>query len=110
MNASTEEARWVVQAVAPKDYYDGCTLRVDEWLAKCGHDGVPLTPTEAWAEFMQAVAVVTQHRLWEWQLRQEPRVAYDAVSDRHYFIFKIDNNGTTFLVAGRKMDGPANEV
>jgi hypothetical protein len=78
-----------------KDFFEDCTLPVLDWLAnKEGQDA-----KKAWSDFMAATKAVTSHEWWEWELRHEPYVGYDVKQDSHYFIFKIDNNGTTFVVS-----------
>lgn len=100
---------WYVQAVEPKDCFDSCTLTVEQWLAGLGPEGSGAR-CEGWRDLMMAVEAVVSHSLWEWQLRCTPRVAYDVEYDRPFFIFKIDNNGTTFLVADFKREPSLEEL
>lgn len=82
-----------VRAISPRDFFHEGTIDVFKWIGNS---------TERCEEFMLAVAAVSRHELWEADIRQIPRVAYDVSSDSTYFIFKIDNNGSTFLV-GRQL-------
>jgi hypothetical protein len=95
MPSSKPKLSWICHVKAPLDYYESSTLSVDQWIKQQREQSA----TDAWSDFLQAVAVVTKEPFWEWGLRLPPRVAYDPVSDGHYFIFKIDNNGTTFVVS-----------
>ncbi len=79
------------------DFFEASTVPVFQWMEElnCPDDGL-------W-DFLKAVAVVTKEPLWEWNLRVPPRVGYDPVSDGPVFIFKLANNGSTFVVCHRPM-------
>jgi hypothetical protein len=96
MSQSKPESTWICHATGPLDSFQYSTLSVFEWIER---GPIPAQ----WSEFLEAVAEVTSHPLWEWQLRHPPCVGYDPVSDSPYFIFKIDNNGLTFVVSQRHM-------
>ncbi len=78
--------------------YHESTLTVTEWIAR--HEG----QGRAWSEFLSAAAAVAEHRDWDGMLRDEPRVVYDALDDQHFFMFKLDNNGTTLFAAHKIID------
>ena len=78
----------------PLDFFEDATLTLAEWLDKSD----PQQRIQKMATFMKSVVAVSRHPVWEWDLRCEPRVAYNPALDDTYFIFKIDNNGSTFLV------------
>jgi hypothetical protein len=85
---------------AVKDFFTENTLPVLEWIgAREGTEAL-----KAWSEFMGAVKAVMTHDWFEWELREEPHVGYDIKHDENYFIFKIDNNGTTFVVSQFDME------
>jgi hypothetical protein len=48
---------------------------------------------------------VVEHHATDEDRRVAVRVAYDAVNDMSYFIFKIDNKGTTFFVSQQPLQG-----
>jgi hypothetical protein len=100
-----KDSRLSVQAVEPRDAYEPSTVPVQAWIDHVEELPFGLKRLDAWAQFIRAAAEVAKHPSWEWSLRTEPRVGYDAASDSHYFIFKIDNNGTTFLVSENPIKG-----
>jgi hypothetical protein len=92
-----------VLMMAPLDwFYDSC-IKVVDWLTSDDYyssgDGVtrPDDRTAPWDLFLKACWAIMQTRPLD-TLRNPPYVAYDAASDSAYFIFKEDNNGTTYLV------------
>lgn len=91
---------WKVQELPPRDYYDEGTLTIPEWLDKV-MDGNAFREGDPWLEFIYAAAMVAPliKQYSPEGLRGEPRVGYDLVSDQIYFLFKLDNNGTTFIVS-----------
>lgn len=96
MPSSKRELNWICHVTGPLDFHEDSTLSVLEWLKQ--------NPTkDALYDFLQAVAVVTREPLWVWRFRHPPRVAYDVVSDRHFFIFKLADNGIAFVVSERHM-------
>jgi len=103
---SKSQGAFIVYAISPLDFFYDATVTVQEWVAYTEDPpSLGLTRQQRWADFLAAVVAVSQHEYWEWELRDEPRVAYDAISDRYYFIFKIDNNGTTFVVSHEPIVG-----
>jgi len=93
-----DETIYVVRR-EPLDFFGPGTIPVGEWISRDG---------ESAAEAIRACAAVTQHPSWEAELREPPRVGYCFHDQTPIFVFKIDNNGTTFLVgrsANRYRDG-----
>ncbi len=76
------------------DWFGGCTVPVSKWVNRAEIVSVP----EAWSQFLSAAEAVSQHEYWDGDLRQEPHVGYNPGKDHHYFIFKLDNNGTSYVV------------
>jgi hypothetical protein len=88
-----------VMDVGILDYFEDSTLSLQDWFDSCLYDQDPCD-TKMWkiAQFWKAWACVSKHPCADSELRCEPRVAYNPVTEEHYFIFKYNNNGTTFLV------------
>jgi len=82
------------------DFFEESTLTIDQYLhtSQLGID-----PVNKWELIISSIIAVSKHGFWENDLRVDPRVAYDIISDSAIFIFKIDNNGTTFIVSNRLM-------
>jgi hypothetical protein len=76
-------------AIFPLDFLYDSTRPVREWLED---------DAERHGEYVLACVAYARNGHFELPLRCEPRVAYDALHDTHYFIFKQDNNGTCVLV------------
>lgn len=93
---TTANRTWFVRATSPKDWFDDLTMTVREWLEK---EANPVGPSreDKESEFLEAKAEVEKHDSWDNEERHEPHVGYDPIEDTFYFIFKLDNNGTTFL-------------
>ena len=83
----------ILHLTTPRDWFDDCTVTVAEWLGRAPLDET--NPYYRWSQWIRACAMVSKIG----RLRTEPRVGYDPVSDQHYFVFKEDNNGTTWFVA-----------
>lgn len=87
-----------IQCFHALDFFDDCTLTIPEWLDKT-HEaharGRSIGRTEASALFIAAAALY--HQYGDNELRLEPRVGY--VPDQRIFIFKENNNGTTYVVS-----------
>jgi hypothetical protein len=91
--------KWYVQAISPRDSYEEVSLLVTDWINKS-----MITDFNIKIEkYYEAYQAVQKHSFWEYHEREEPRVSYDIVHDEEIFIFKIDNNGTTFIVSQREM-------
>src|ERR1051325_3877328 len=104
ISTAKAHGEWIVQAVTPRDHFGFVTTSVDEWLNKYSNNEPWHSEIEkAREDFKRAEDAVTKHPAWEGELREPPRVAYDPVDDSYYFIFKLNNNGTTFIVSKREM-------
>lgn len=84
-----------VVAISPLDFFDDYTLAITDWMGRDSYDATIADKVERYTE---AFAAVSRHPYWDGRLRCLPRVGYNPAEDEGYFIFKIDNNGTTFLV------------
>ena len=94
-----QHQNWSVQECFPLDFFDTCTLTVEQWLANTDE---PNGRTAKWATLIHACSLVEKYIAVD-GLRQEPRIGYDPGNDGTYFIFKVSNNGTTYLVAPQKV-------
>lgn len=84
------------------------TIPASRWLAEAeaaSETGGPVETSSAWRDFLEATYAFMHHEFYDGDLREPPVVAYDALADTHYFIFKQDNNGTTFVVSRYPMKG-----
>ena len=91
---------WVVQTVTPRDNFYLATLSVEQWLANVRSTEKGGSDLDAWTKLLGAIQAIGSHDLWDNDdMCHDPRVAYDAEHDSEYFIFKMSNNGTTFLVS-----------
>lgn len=82
-----------VRSIEIKDFYEGSTLTVEEWLKRTDEPEL-----KKWEKFMSACDELFKHKDWDYKLRTPPRIGYDYEKDCEYFIFKLDNNGLTFVV------------
>ncbi|MBI2471491.1 MAG: hypothetical protein HYV59_09655 [Planctomycetes bacterium] len=98
-----ESPKWFVYRLDPRDFFEEATLYVSDWIDKEITIPPHVAKTDKWSEFLSAVSTVTRHRLWEWDFTTEPCVGYDVNSDSYYFIFKMLNNGSTFVVSKDKV-------
>ncbi len=104
-----EDPKWIVEVFDPLDNSFASTLSVHEWIAKTtSATSLPaahsdsLSEGEAWWQLLGAFAHLNSSRKLDGeQLRHEPRVGYDPVSDSAYFIFKMQNDGVTYVVSRR---------
>lgn len=97
--------RWHVQSIDPRDHFETCTLTVEQWFANVRGCGQPRAIENAWVDLMGAIRALTDAcSANDWQLRTEPRVAYDFPSDTHYFIFKMREDGATFIISDRPLE------
>jgi hypothetical protein len=97
---------WKVQESLPRDQFEACTLTVEQWLANTDGSGFGLdSRLGKWRAFMQACALAFPGVQSQDGLRGEPRVGYDPASDQPIFIFKADNNGTTYIVSPFGVNG-----
>lgn len=91
-----ESDRWAVQASIARDFFEDCTLTIEQWLAT---DPDGRARASKWRMLTKICAHVAPHLPPRDDLRQEPRVGYDPIGDQPIFIFKCDNNGDTFIVS-----------
>ena len=105
------ESKWVVQRCQPFDQYESCTLTIEQWFANLesgqhyyGRTSEGLRAAK-WRSFMEIVRLVQEAMdSGSDVLRYEPRVGYDPRADQPIFIFKADNNGTTYVVSPGGID------
>lgn len=103
----SEKRNMRVVATNPLDFYYPHTLSLAEWLRNVtacdyrGESGLDVG-VECLARLIEATDALTQHPEWatSFGLRDSPRVGYYPTEsgDGFFFIFKADNNGTTYLV------------
>jgi len=92
---------WSVQECFPLDFFDESTLTIEQWLAN-SEESQAQGRVAKWATLIHACSLVEKY-IAEDGLRQEPRVGYNPGTDASFFIFKVSNNGTTYLVAPQKI-------
>ncbi len=80
----------------PLDYFQEATVEVLDWLSQSRGDFAGLS--RRCRAYWGACEAVEKHELWDGELRHMPHVGYDRNRDSEYFIFKLSNNGTTFIV------------
>jgi hypothetical protein len=94
-----------VYAVSPQDFGWEASLVADKWLRAPGPREEVEARAKLWAD---AEAAVRRHPYWEDRLRESeepwPRVSGlphgdDSAPPVVFFTWKIDNNGTTFVVS-----------
>lgn len=84
------------------DFFEDCTVPVAQWLAS--------GDARRHEDYIKACVVYAANPYADGRLRVQPHVAYDAVSDAHFFIFKQDNNGMCILVGKRLPRFPAESL
>ena len=100
---------WTIECVTPRDYYDWFTFTVEEVkykLRQLDRDEPDFTnsrESQFVESFLSAQHALEQHRDFDGELRRAPSVIYDPTTDTEAFIFKLDNNGTTFIVSSSGM-------
>src|SRR5689334_21838149 len=82
---------WKVQVAFPRDYFDEATLTIEQWLANGD-------ARQKWRTLIEVSALAAPHIASD-GLREAPRVGFDPVGDQTYFLFKLENNGTTVFVS-----------
>ena len=75
----------------PLDWFQPFTKTVNE----CGFLDLPSEFSE---DYRCACLAVACHQFWDGERRHEDYVMYGPEVDGYYFAFKLNNNGTTFLV------------
>ena len=86
----------VVKVASPLDFFENWACPFNIWLGEECPNGHRV------ALFIAACGLVVNTRYWDNHPREIPYVGYDHHSETYFFIFKIDNNGTTFLVMDKK--------
>ena len=89
-----------VYATGPTDYWEGL-LPADDWLRA---PGTPSDVRDRLARWGEALAAVRQHPWWDGKLQggSWPMVSglpSGEPSPHVFFTWKIENNGTTFVVS-----------
>lgn len=79
-----------VTLAEPLDRFEPLTIPVSVWLAK--------GDVQDHEKYIRACHEYLGSPHADNSLRVEPHVAYDALYDKEYFIFKQENNGTCILV------------
>lgn len=87
-----------IHDLGPKDFFENKTLSIEEWMQKDEPNRI-----EKWEKLIKVIVSLSKHKYWENNLRNAPRIGYDIVTDSDYFVFKINNNGITFIIAEREM-------
>lgn len=87
-------SKWHVQEVSFRDNFEGCTLTIEQWIAN-REVGEYDNTAKKWRAIIQVCALLSDIG----ELRIEPRIGFDPIRDQMYFLFKADNNGTTYLVS-----------
>ncbi len=84
----------------PLDNYQLRSISVQELLTNPDHPFFIWHggPDELRRQFEEAQQVVRCHPWFHGDLRDQPYVVYVPFHDRHCFLFKLDYNGTTFLM------------
>jgi len=97
----------IIQCVPPLDFYTETTLPLSKWLTwkayavgnNFANDCNIASYIEKLNKLQEVWKMVTEYPDWEKVLRDEPRVGYDPVNDCDFFIFKMENNGTTLVIS-----------
>lgn len=83
-----------VRCVAPVDDFSD-TLSIPEWIGQFSIR----SSTQKWSEFMDAVNSVTSSEFWVLsEMSIDPCVCYNKFTGKSVFVFKLIDNGLTFLV------------
>ena len=80
---------------SPLDNFVDCTIPITEWLT---NQSTVERDLAALTDFCRAAAAVAKHLAPLDLLQREPVVAFDPETDAHFFIFKMNNSGTTYIV------------
>lgn len=81
------------------DFYEDMCVEVDDFIAR--DTAVPrrlARPGEALRDFAEACFAFAKANTRDTDLRCLPHVTVNPLNDTAMYIFKLDNNGTTFLV------------
>lgn len=91
--------RFMIYEVQPRDFYQDCTLSLQEWLRTPAVVNLEPDDNHKANSFIQAFAEVFESGLHEIGESPDIRVSYDFVSDGHFFIFRYRENGRTLIVS-----------
>lgn len=102
-----ETGQWYVYALAPRDHFVDVTFSIRDYIAEwLRAEAASLLTSDALSaaqslqdEYLSAASAAVQHPLWESDGLLDGRVVYDMACDCRCYLFKITNNGTTFVVA-----------
>ena len=91
-NSMSEELkRWSVFGLGPLDFFEDCSIPIAQWIKD---------DKERQQMFMLACYLVFPFVSDDdGGLRHGAYVAYDIGHDESVFIFKVDNNGSTYVVS-----------
>jgi hypothetical protein len=87
--------------IGPLDNFDECTTSLSEWIENRRNSRRCFPGRPEWyEELFSAISSYAKQEdcVGAFGLCCEPRVAYNAEVDSFYFIFKLENNGTTILM------------
>jgi hypothetical protein len=84
---------WYVTRSPMRDFFHDYTLGIMDFISKPAYV----------KDLIIASSALGHHKDFEDDIIRELRIAYDIVIDAYYFIFKVNNNGTTFVISRRYM-------
>lgn len=97
---------WNVECLGlPLDNFDDATVPLHEFIRnqhkyRQYHAG-GFDYFRIYDEIAAVIRAVRKHEYFESGLRSEPHVGYDPSTDTHFYIVKLDNNGTTYIITRR---------
>lgn len=97
-NIESNKREMKVLESAPLDFFNLHTLTFLQWIKKNVAESKN-AEIECWLDFIEACAMFREHAGADADdLCCVPHVGYNQELDCEYFIFKVSNNGTTFLI------------
>jgi hypothetical protein len=96
----------IVQYRIALDFYPDCSVKIGEWLS------MQENFFEGLDKINEVMKILEVHPEWRRNgLREQcGYVAYDINNDAPCFIFKMDNNGDTFVVSETKVVSEEDEI
>lgn len=102
--------RWYVYEVYPIDYWWDYLHSLSDVMARLSADslhdeanekGYDLSVVKSFVDDWESAKMAASSKGWEGDFRHKPVVFWIPIEDRfeHGFVFKQDNNGTTFVVS-----------
>lgn len=85
----------------PLDYYIDFAMPESVWILGSSPWDAPGDRVRRMAEVKQVFSAAGGDL---GDLRHDVHIVYDVLTEGHYFIFKHNNNGTTYLVSGHKLE------